>query len=103
MKHIFILIALANILSAQPRYDLLLQGGHVIDEKNNISGGKDVAIRDGKIAAGADHTESTQAFKVVSVRGLYWTPGLVDIHGHVYAGTAEPGWSPAEKSVYRGT
>ena len=36
---------------AQTQYDLLLQGGHVIDPKNHISAVRDVAIRDGKIAA----------------------------------------------------
>jgi dihydroorotase len=100
MTRILILIALASILSAQPRYDLLLQGGHVIDAKNNISGVRDVAIRDGKIAAVSDHIESTQAFKVVIVRGLYVTPGLVDIHVHVYAGTGEPGSYAGDNSLY---
>jgi dihydroorotase len=100
MKNIFTLIAVASILSAQPRYDLLLQGGLVIDAKNNISGVRDVAIRDGKIAAVADHIESTQAFKVVIVRGLYVTPGLVDIHVHVYAGIGGPGSYAGDNSVY---
>src|SRR5437763_6639450 len=100
MKNIFILIALASVLDAQPRYDLLLQGGHVIDAKNNISAVRDVAIRDGKIAAVADHIEPTQAFKVVIVRGLYVTPGLVDIHVHVYAGTGEPGSYAGDNSQY---
>ena len=76
---------------AQNQYDLLLQGGHVIDAKNNISAVRDVAIRDGKIAAVAEHIDPAQAFKVVNVHGLYVTPGLVDIHVHVYAGTGEPG------------
>jgi len=100
MKNIFILIALANALGAQPRYDLLLQGGHVIDAKNNVSAARDVAIRDGKIAAVADHIEPAQAFKVVIVRGLYVTPGLVDIHVHVYAGTGEPGSYAGDDSLY---
>ena len=100
MKTILILIALASVLGAQPRYDLLLQGGHVIDAKNNISAARDVAIRDGKIAAVADHIEPMQAFKVVIVRGLYVTPGLVDIHVHVYAGTGEPGSYAGDNSLY---
>src|SRR5271170_6261417 len=75
---------------AQNQYDLLLQGGHVIDAKNNIDAVRDVAIRDGKIAAVAQHIDPAQAFKVVNVDGLYVTPGLVDIHVHVYAGTGEP-------------
>jgi dihydroorotase len=100
MKTTLILIALASVLGAQPRYDLLLQGGHVIDAKNNISAARDVAIRDGKIAAVADHIEPMQASKVVIVRGLYVTPGLVDIHVHVYAGTGEPGSYAGDNSLY---
>jgi dihydroorotase len=100
LKTILILIALASVLGAQPRYDLLLQGGHVIDAKNNISAARDVAIRDGKIAAVADHIEPMQAFMVVIVRGLYVTPGLVDIHVHVYAGTGEPGSYAGDNSLY---
>src|SRR6185437_5765364 len=75
---------------AQVQYDLVLQGGHVIDAKNKISAVRDVGIRDGKIAAVAEHIDPAQAFKLVNVRGLYVTPGLIDIHVHVYAGTGEP-------------
>ena len=35
----------------EPAFDLLLQGGHVVDPANNIDGRTDIAIRDGKIAA----------------------------------------------------
>src|SRR3984885_13962492 len=100
MKSAFVLVVLTVVLAAQPRYDLLLQGGHVIDPKNNISAVMDVAIRDGKIAAVAGHIDPTQAFKTVNVRGLYVTPGLVDIHVHVYAGTGEPGSYAGDNSLY---
>src|SRR5580693_8282317 len=85
---------------AQNQYDLVLQGGHVIDAKNNLSAVRDVAIRDGKIAAVAEHIDPAQAFKVVNVDGLYVTPGLVDIHVHVYAGTGEKGSYAGDLSVY---
>ncbi len=85
---------------AQSQYDLLLQGGHVIDAKSKISAVRDVAIRDGKIAAMAVHIDPAQAFKVVNVRGLYVTPGLVDIHVHVFAGTGERGSYAGDNSLY---
>ncbi|MDP6778306.1 MAG: amidohydrolase/deacetylase family metallohydrolase [Candidatus Latescibacteria bacterium] len=66
-------------------YDLVLKGGHVIDPKNEVDGVADVAIADGKIAAvGADLPDG--ANQSVDVSGLYVTPGLVDIHVHVYGG-----------------
>src|SRR5438105_4939107 len=89
------------LLSAQPvQYDLLLQGGHVVDAKNKISAIRDVAIRDGKIAAVAEHIDPAHALKVVDLRGLYVTPGRIDIHVHVYAGTGEPRSYAGDNSLY---
>ncbi|MDQ2773908.1 MAG: amidohydrolase/deacetylase family metallohydrolase [Acidobacteriota bacterium] len=76
-------------MSAQTQYDLLLQGGHVIDAKNHISEVRDVAIKDGTIAAVQAHIDPSKALKTVDVKGLYVTPGLIDIHVHVYASTGE--------------
>lgn len=74
-------------LKLQPRYDLLLKSGHVIDPRNNINELRDVAIGKGVIAAVEKNIDPQLAAKVVDVKGLYVTPGLVDIHVHVYAGT----------------
>ena len=95
-----LLVLAATSCFAQAQYDLLLQGGHVIDAKNNISAVRDVAIRDGKIAAVAEHIDPSLAFKVINVGGLYVTPGLVDIHVHVYASTGEPHSYAGDLSVY---
>jgi len=82
------------------QYDLLLQGGHVIDARNNISAVRDVAIKDGKVAAVAARIDPASALKTVNVTGLYVTPGLVDIHAHVYAGTGERGSYAGDNSLY---
>ena len=55
-------------------YDLLLRGGHVVDAKNNLSAVRDVAIKDGKIAAVAARIDPALALKSVDVSGLYVTP-----------------------------
>ena len=55
----------AGAMFAQPQYDLLLKGGHVIDGKNKLSAVRDVAIRDGKIAAVAPNIAASTALKVV--------------------------------------
>lgn len=81
-------------------YDLLLKGGRVIDGKNNLSAIRDVAIRDGKIAAVSENIPASKAHKAVDVTGLYVTPGLVDIHVHVYAGTGMRGAYSGDNSVY---
>ena len=66
----------------QAQYDLLLRGGRVLDAKNNVDAVRDVAIKDGKIAAVSDHIDPSSAVKTVDVHGLLVTPGLVDIHVH---------------------
>ena len=78
------LTVLVSAAAAQPRYDLLLKGGHVIDAKNRIDTVRDVAIEGGRIARVADRIDPAEAKKVVDVSGLYVTPGLVDIHVHVF-------------------
>ena len=84
----------------QPKYDLLLKGGHVIDARNNISAVRDVAIANGRIAAVAANVAPADALKVVNAAGYYVTPGLVDIHVHVFAGTGERGSYAGDNSVY---
>jgi dihydroorotase len=95
-----LLLFCAAPLIAQPPYDLLLKNGHVIDSKNNIDAVRDVAIKDHKIAAVAPSIAADQAGKVIDVKGLYVTPGLVDIHVHVYAGTGARGSYAGDLSVY---
>ena len=94
------LFLFAVCLTAQPRYDLLLQGGHVIDARNNISSVADVAIKNGVIAAVAPRLNAADALKVVNVRGLIVSPGLIDIHVHVFAGTGERNSYAGDNSVY---
>jgi len=65
-------------------YDLLLKGGHVIDPANGVDGVRDIAVREGRIARVAEGIPSSQAEKVVDVAGCCVTPGLLDIHVHVY-------------------
>jgi dihydroorotase len=83
MRTILAAFALACTLGGQPRYDLLLKDGHVIDPKNGVDGPMDVAIAGGKIARVAPDISSAEAGKTVDATGLYVAPGLIDIHAHV--------------------
>jgi len=96
----FVLLSLARQGFSQPKYDLLLQGGHVVDAKNNISAVRDVAIKDGLIAAVAQKLSPSDARKTVNASGLYVTPGLIDIHAHVFAGTGERNSYAGDNSLY---
>ncbi len=102
MKTLTLAIALlsAGPTLAQAQFDMLLKGGHVIDPLNEINSAQDVGIKDGKIARVAVNIPESEAEKVVDVSGLYVTPGLVDIHVHVYAGTGARRGYNGDNSVY---
>jgi len=87
MRNDILFFLLTCCATAQPRYDLLLKGGHVIDAKNNISAVRDVAISEGRIAAVAGNIPASDARRTIDVSDLYVTPGLVDMHTHVFAGS----------------
>ena len=76
-------------MSEDSPYDLLLKGGWVIDPANQRDAVMDVAIADGKIAAVSADIDPATAQTVADVSGQYVTPGLIDIHVHVYH-TREP-------------
>ncbi len=95
------LALLTAAASAQPlpAYDLLLRGGHVIDARNRIDAVMDVAIKDGRIARVAPGLSSGDAIKTIDVRGMVVTPGLIDLHVHVYNGTGEKGSYAGDLSI----
>ena len=87
------LFAAASATVAQPTYDILIKGGHVIDPKNNFDAIADVAVAGGKIARVARNIPPESARKTIDVTGLYVTPGLIDIHAHMWnrPGAGPPG------------
>jgi len=90
-----IIVAMSIVLFSTPllsfaqsqKMDLLIKGGRVIDPKNGIDAVMDVAIADGKIARVAAGIPTADARTVVDATGLYVTPGLIDLHVHVFHGT----------------
>ncbi len=81
-------------------YDLLLQNGHVVDPKNHVDKITDVAVKDGLIAKVGDNLSPKDALKIVDVHGYYVTPGLIDIHMHMYASTGEKGSYAGDNSIW---
>jgi len=63
-------LAFAASAHAQAPYDLVIKSGHVIDPKNGIDGVRDVAIKDGRIAAVRADISPSQATKTVNAAGL---------------------------------
>src|SRR5438128_8459679 len=99
LRTAWLAVALAGTVFAQD-YDFLIKNGHVIDGKNHLSAVRDVAIKDGKIAAVTANIAPSRAFKTVDAGGLYVTPGLVDIHVHVFPGPKHATYDGGDWGVY---
>ena len=68
-------------------YDLALTGGNLLDPALGIDNEpRDIAFKDGKVAAVANHIDPLSATQTVDVSGKLVTPGLIDLHGHFYHG-----------------
>ena len=74
----------AELTSPSSRFDLLLKGGRVIDPASGRDGLFDVGISEKKIAAVDANIPAETAAQVVDVTGLIVTPGIIDMHTHVY-------------------
>ncbi len=95
-----VLVVVLATLAQTPAYDLVLKNGTLIDPKNRISAKRDIALKDGKVAEVAASIPAAKAKRAVDVSGLYVTPGLVDLHVHVYASATKPSAYCGVSSVY---
>ncbi len=77
-------------IAPRPDFDVLIRGGRVVDPSQNLSAESDVAILRGKIARIAPNIPG-KAWYNLDARGKIVTPGLVDVHVHVYDGVAPLG------------
>lgn len=67
-------------------YDLILRGGHVVDPSQNLDAVRDVAFFGGKVAAVGKDLKADAQTDVRDVSGYIVSPGLIDLHTHVYWG-----------------
>lgn len=70
----------------ETRYDTILAGGEVLDPGAGISGRLDVGITNGRVAVIAPDLDQRGARTVFDATGQYVTPGLIDLHTHIYWG-----------------
>src|SRR5262249_1220452 len=67
-------------------FDLILRGGRVIDPSQKLDGVRDVAFSAGKVAMVGADLKAEAGTDVRDVSGFIVTPGLIDLHTHVYWG-----------------
>src|SRR5712671_6457891 len=73
------------------KYDLLIQHGEVIDPGAGLRGMLDVGISGGKVVAVAPSLAASEAHRTISAKGLLVTPGLIDIHAHIFVNAHDMG------------
>jgi dihydroorotase len=87
-----VLLAERQNLFAAAQYDLLIEGGRVLDPSQKMDRTADVAIRAGRIEAIKPNIPASSAAKVIDAKGKLVTPGLIDIHVHA----SDPKLPPSE-------
>src|SRR6516165_6322343 len=80
------------------KFDLLIKGGDVLDPSQSLRGRRDIGIRYGVIEAVEPDIAEARALRVINASGRLVTPGLVDLHSHVYPYGSAIGL-PADESV----
>ena len=86
-----------------PAFDLVIRGGEVIDPSQGLRGIRDVGIRFGQIAAVEPSIPVAQAKQTIEAKGRLVTPGLVDLHAHVYPYGSAIGIPPDELVPFSAT
>ena len=77
---ILCLLEFPTAIGAAQQYDLVIEGGRVIDPETGLDGVRNVGIRDGKIVRVA--SEALSGRRVVHAGGLVVAPGFIDLHQH---------------------
>ncbi len=66
------------------KFDLIIKGGEVLDRSQNLRKKLDVAIKNARIMALAPDFSADQGAQTIDAKGKLVTPGLVDLHAHVF-------------------
>ncbi len=86
----------------ESRYDLLVKGGRVVDPSQQLSAVKDIGISGRRVARVAENLSASDARQVLDARGKIVTPGLIDVHVHVYDGVTPLGLPADPNCIAKG-
>ena len=83
-------------------YDLIIKNGTLIDPAQSIHESKDIGFHDGLVTTISTNIPSDDAREVINAEGCYVTPGLIDLHVHVFHGVSHFGIEPDPTCLARG-
>ncbi|MGJ4918477.1 amidohydrolase/deacetylase family metallohydrolase [Bradyrhizobium sp. HKCCYLRH2060] len=85
------------------KLDLVIKGGDVIDPSQSLRGRRDIGIRWGVVEAVEPEIPAERALRSIDANGRLVTPGLIDLHSHVYPYGSAIGIPPDELVQFQGT
>lgn len=74
-----------GVMEALGTPDLILRGGHLIDPRHGRDEPLDIALADGRVVAVGPNLSTEGVARVLDLSGYYVTPGIIDMHAHVFA------------------
>ena len=83
-------------------YELVIKNGTVVDPAQGIHARKDVAFANGRVSAISNDIPTSEAREVLNADGCFVTPGLIDLHVHVFYGVSHFGIEPDPTCLARG-
>jgi dihydroorotase len=83
-------------------YDLLIKNGRVIDPANNTDDKLDIAINRDRIAKVAKDIPSQDSRQIFDTKDKIVTPGIIDMHCHVYDSVLDIAVEPDNTGVKQG-
>ncbi len=84
------------------KYDLLIKGGTLVDPAEGIHADKDIGFADSLVCEIGDNLPEREARNVLDARGRLVTPGMIDLHVHVFPGVSHFGIEPDPTCLARG-
>jgi dihydroorotase len=86
--------------AAEPKFDLVVKSGEVVDPSQGLRARLDAGIRDGRVVALEEGIAEGRAVRLLDATGSIVTPGLVDLHTHVFPYVSAIGIPPDELVPY---
>ena len=83
-------------------YELIIKNGTVVDPAQGIHAQKDIAFANGRVSAISDDIPTSETREVLDAGGCFVTPGLIDLHVHVFYGVSHFGIEPDPTCLARG-
>ncbi|MDZ7779442.1 MAG: amidohydrolase/deacetylase family metallohydrolase [Gemmatimonadota bacterium] len=106
------LVAAAGLPAIRPQHhwrghaldahDVVVRGGRLLDPAQGIDAVRDIGITRGRVTDIAEQLSIDDVSHVVDARGKLVTPGMIDVHTHVYPGVPTLGIDPDLVGIARG-